>query len=281
MDYQDLRQQIIPRGPVIDIHVHPVGDMAYYGISSPAEDAQRMVEAGRRVGIVKFCVSSLGPGYPLDPDMDLCRRANEYVLRLRDQAPEAILPFCYVILEQVDEAIREIERCVGANQMVGIKLWVSRRAADPALDPVMELAGRYGIPVLQHAWLKTTGNLPGESTPADVAHLARRHPGVLIIMAHLNGANPRGLEAVRNCPNVIVDTSGGDPESGMVELAAARLGPERVIFGSDAPGRHFGVSLAKVLGAQVSAAEKQAICWDNAVRLLPPWTGVGRQEANQ
>ena len=53
----------------------------------------------------------------------------------------------------------------------------------------------------------------------------------------------RGIEAVADCPNVVVDTSGGDPQSGIVEIAVAALGLTRVVFGSDAPIRHFGVSL--------------------------------------
>ncbi|HIC70360.1 MAG TPA: amidohydrolase, partial [Candidatus Latescibacteria bacterium] len=131
------------------------------------------------------------------------------------------------------------------------------------------------VPILQHAWRKTTGNLEGESTPGDVAHLARRHPRARIIMAHLNGCNPRGIEEVADCPNIFIDTSGGDPERGVVELAVARLGARRVLFGSDAPIRHFGVSLAKVLGAELSDSVRRELLWNNAARLLPARAGVG------
>jgi predicted TIM-barrel fold metal-dependent hydrolase len=144
----------------------------------------------------------------------------------------------------------------------------------------MTAAAERGVPVLQHAWLKTTGNQPDESAPQDVAELARRHPQVTIIMAHLNGHTPRGIEAVVNISNVVVDTSGGDPESGMLELAVLRLGAKRVLFGSDAPVRHFGVSLAKVLGAELPERAKCDILWNNAARLLPPWSGVAPLEVN-
>ena len=157
-------------------------------------------------------------------------------------------PFCYVTPAFPKEAVAEIERCVGGHAMAGVKLWVARRATDPGLDPIMEAAVAKDVPVLQHAWLKTTGNLPGESTPFDVADLARRHPGARIIMAHLNGVGYRGIEALVDVPNVAVDTSGGDPESGMVEAAVRRLGAHRVVYGSDAPIRHFGVTMNKVLG---------------------------------
>jgi hypothetical protein len=193
---------------------------------------------------------------------------------MRDAAPDTFLPFCYVTPVFPDEAVAEIDRCIRGERMVGVKLWVARRATDSGLDPIMRTAVALGVPVLQHAWLKTTGNLPGESTPADVADLARRHPDARIIMAHLNGAGLRGIEAIVRTPNVVVDTSGGDPESGMVEAAVARLGPKRVVYGSDAPIRHFGVTLGKTLGADLPDAVKQAILWDNAARLLPAWAGV-------
>ena len=158
--------------------------------------------------------------------------------------------------------------------MCGIKLWVARRATDSGLDPIMQRAVALDVPVLQHAWEKTTGNLEGESFPWDVADLARRHPRARIIMAHLNGCGLRGLAAVADCPNLVVDTSGGDPEWGMVEAAVDILGPARVVFGSDAPIRHFAVQMGKTLGTDLSAEIKRDILWNNTVRLLPSWTGV-------
>ena len=229
-----------------------------------------------------MCVFSLYETTPYDPTPEQCRLANDYVLRMRDAEPEAILPFCYVTPAFPDEAVAEIERCVGGQEMAGVKLWVARRATDPGLDPIMEKAIALDVPVLQHAWLKTTGNLPGESTPFDVAGLARRHPKARIIMAHLNGVGYRGIEAVVDVPNVVVDTSGGDPESGMVEAAVRRLGAHRVVYGSDAPIRHFGVTMNKVLGADIPDTAKRAILWDNAMGILKLsgglWTRPGARE---
>ena len=57
------------------------------------------------------------------------------------------------------EAVTEINRCVGEKRMYSIKLWVARRATDPGLNPILEKAVELDVPVLQHAWIKTTGNL--------------------------------------------------------------------------------------------------------------------------
>lgn len=266
---RDVRDRLDPGGPVIDAHVHPLDNFGGFPIDGVQGDVARLSDAARRAGITRACLFSLHKDTPRDPTPDECRQSNDYALAMRDASDGFFLPFCYVSPTRPDAAVAEIDRCVAGAGMVGIKLWVAQRALDLRLDPIMQRSVDLGVPVLQHAWRKTTGNLPGESFPADVADLARRHPQSRIIMAHLNGCNPRGVEDVRDCENVYVDTAGGDPETGMVELAVERLGAHRVIYGSDAPIRHFGVSLAKVVGARLSDTEKRGILWDNLRGLLP------------
>jgi uncharacterized protein len=269
-----LRQMLAAPCAALDFHTHPVADFGPYAVSGPAEDAQLLVDAARRAGISRVVTFSLHRTCVREPTMSQCREANDYALRMRDAVPDVLLPFCYVTPAFPEEAAAEVERCVAAERMVGVKLWVARRATDAGLDPIVATAAGLGVPVLQHAWRKTVGQLENESYPADVADLARRFPQAQIVMAHLNGVNPRGIEAVRDCPNVSVDTSGGDPESGMVELAVARLGSRRVVFGSDSPIRHPAVSLSKILASSLADAAKQDLLWNNASRLLPSWAHV-------
>jgi hypothetical protein len=221
-----------------------------------------------------MCLFSVGRPCCYDPTIEQCRAGNDCTRALRDLAPDRLLPFCYLTPVHPRESVAELDRCVGEHGFVGIKLWVARPATDPGLDPILRRAVQLGVPVLQHAWIKTTGNLPGESVPADVADLARRHPDARIIMAHLNGCGLRGIEAIADCPNVVVDTSGGDPVGGMVEAAVEVLGPHRVVYASDGPIRHFGASLGKTLGTNLPLHVKRDILWNNAGRLLPPWAGV-------
>lgn len=269
MTLDNLRNRLQTPYPALDIHVHPMACFGPHAVESPREDAQMLIESAKRSGVEKMCIFSLYQTCPREPSVDQCRKANDYVLAMRDAAPDVFTPFCYVNPMYPKEAVAEIDRCVADSRMCGIKLWVAHRATDPGLDLIIERAVALGIPVLQHAWIKTTGNLVGESFPADVADLARRHPKAQIVMAHLNGCGLRGIEDVAGCPNVSVDTSGGDPESGMVEAAVAVLGAKRVLYGSDAPIRHFGVQLGKTLGTDLPDSVKQDILWNNAVRLLP------------
>jgi len=274
MDLKPVRNKLVPPCPALDVHVHPLQSFGPYPIESVREDVKLLTESAKRSGVAKMCLFSVRPASERTPTMQQCREANDYVQAMRDEAPDRFLPFCYLTPMHPEESVKEMDRCVEEHRFVGVKLWVARKATDPGLDPILERAAELGVPVLQHAWIKTTGNLPGESVPSEVADLARRHPRAQIIMAHLNGCGLPGIDAVADCPNVAVDTSGGDPESGIVEAAVARLGPHRVVFGSDAPIRHFGVQLGKTLGADLNLSTKTAILWNNMARMLPPWAGI-------
>jgi predicted TIM-barrel fold metal-dependent hydrolase len=196
------------------------------------------------------------------------RAANDHVLETIQRFPDTILGWCYVTPEYLPESLEEIRRCISDGPMVGIKLWIARKASDSSVDAIADAAERLQVPILQHAFYKTLGNLPDESNGADVAEMARRHPGTRILMAHLYGVGERGVQDIAPCPNVYLDTSGSDPEAGLLEYAVACLGTERIVFGSDAPGRDFGIQLAKVTGADLDEEQRDLIQSGNILRLL-------------
>jgi predicted TIM-barrel fold metal-dependent hydrolase len=276
MDLASLRTRLKPPGPVIDVHVHPpqMRTAAEGRGAIPRDAADVLLRNADRAGVDRMVLMYLGRGTPNAPEPAAFREANDQCLRVRDVAPDRFLAFCYVNPAHTDEALAELDRCVGREGMVGVKLWVAVRASDPRVFKVVEKAVALDVPVLQHAWNKAGGNEPGESTPDDVAAMARAVPHARVIMAHLHGCGLRGLEAVADLPNVAVETGGSDPEAGVVEAAVRRLGTRRVIFGSDVTGRHFGTQLAKVTGAGLSAAAQRRILWDNLARLLPERAGV-------
>jgi uncharacterized protein len=251
---------------VIDSHVH-IGRWITPWRSDDA--TQDLIATAREAGIDRLCVVSLGDqGYLPHPTRAELRSANNHNLEAVERFPDALFGLCYVSPEHAEFSLDEIRRCVRDGPLVGIKLWIARKASDPAVDQILDAAEDLGVYVLQHAWYKTPGNLPHESSPADVAQMARRHPKVTIQMAHLNGAGERGILDVAPYPNVLIDTSGGDPEADLLEYAVQVLGAERLLFGSDAPGRDFAVQSAQVAGAALSPEDRARILGGNAARLL-------------
>jgi len=87
-------------------------------------------------------------------------------------------------------------------------------------------------------------------------------------MAHIGGDWERGIAAVKDCPNVLVDTSGSIIDMGMVERSVEVLGANRVLFGSDAHGVDLSVALAKVLDAEISESDRQLILGGNMQAVL-------------
>ena len=163
---------------------------------------------------------------------------------------------------------REVARCFSEPGMKGVKLEISLCCRSPLMNTLMEELKKYHRPLLHHCWFKTTQKYDHESDPADIAALARHYPEVKIVMAHLCGCGYRGVEMIADCPNVYVDTSGGQPDDGFLQYAVKRIGADRLLYGSDAPCRDFGCQINKVRDAGLSSSDLEKIFYTNAVELL-------------
>lgn len=250
----------------IDIHTH----LQEPGPNPSNLEMARMRALAQRHGIGRVValgnIISVGGSKPTPEDI---LTINNNSLGAMARHPDFFIGFCYLNPSHSEDFIlSEIERCVVQGGMLGIKLWISVKATDRRHDPLMRRAQELGIPILYHAWYKQTEQGENESTPAEIADLARRFPKVTIVMAHLTGDGERGVLDIAGCPNVLIDTSGGQPEAGLVEYAVRRLGAERVIYGSDWPIRDFGVQVGRVRSAKISEPQRNLILCGNAERLL-------------
>ncbi|MCK6500065.1 MAG: amidohydrolase family protein, partial [Nitrospira sp.] len=230
---------------------------------------RRLLEFADRMGVSRLCVF-MGMEWSYDPAPETLRRENDEVLRAIRSFPDRAFGFVYLNPRHTQASLDELNRCVRDGPMVGVKLWVAEHCDSALLDPIVERAGELGALVFQHTWIKITGNLPGESTPMELAALARRHPGAMFVCGHSGGDWEIGLRAIRGQSNIHADLGGGDPVAGMTEMAVRELGPERVLYGSDVGGRSFASQLAKVYGADLRDSQKRAILGGNLRRLLMP-----------
>ncbi len=254
--------------PKIDIHAH----LFSRGATPDEEEMQTLVRLAQWWnvrGIVLLGNVVMGwPDYR-EPASEAVRAINDHTFHALNRHPDLFLGFCYLNpANPVAFCMEELGRCVVEGGMRGIKLWQSVKADDARVDPIMERAMALGIPVLHHTWYQAGGPPGNESTPADVANLARRFPDALVIMAHLGGGGCRGVLDVADVPNVCVDTAGSQPEAGLVDYAVERLGAERVVFGTDWPVRDVGVQIGRAVGDNLSVDEREAILRGNAMRLL-------------
>jgi predicted TIM-barrel fold metal-dependent hydrolase len=230
---------------------------------------QEMLKYADRMGIERLCVY-MGMKWSHDPTPEDMRKQNDEVLQVLSKWPHRLFGFVYLNPNHVEESMMEFDRCVRKGPMVGVKLWVARHCNMPELDPIVSAAEQAEAVVFQHTYLKITGNLAGESTPMELAELAKRHPRAKIICGHTGADWEIGIRAVRDCPNVWVDLAGSDPTAGFTEMAVRELGAHRVLYGSDAGGRSFASQLGKVFGANIPDDARRKIFGENLKGLLLP-----------
>src|SRR6478735_1344737 len=201
---------------IIDIHSHPILRQDKRGRAG----ADQLIARARQHGIAHLVVLGDVLAFGRSPSEKQLRIINDETHSLIRRYPGLITGFCHLNPTLGARAVRaEIERCVALG-FRGLKLEIANNAADASMNPLMEAARQHNLVVLQHAWSMTKiGERAFHTDPEDVATLAQRFPEVRIIMAHLTGDGVRGVQAVKSCPNVWVDTSGAAPETGIVEYA--------------------------------------------------------------
>lgn len=163
--------------------------------------------------------------------------------------------------------------CIGIKYVGGNKLGLT--CDHPNNDRIIKLAREMDAVIYVHTWIKVGGdprypggaNLPGESTPMNLAVLAKRFPDVRMVCGHSGGDWELGARAIRPYENVFFEFSGADPQSGSVDYAVNELGADRIVWGGHGPSRSFSTELSKVLDANISNADRMKIFGGNYRRL--------------
>ena len=259
---------------LVDVHAH------FYHQRTPRADWRERNEsrltAGARIGISVHVASILGsfgltsPTYfPSPRDVTA---GNDALLALLRVHPDRVRGYVCVNPNYGAHARAEIMRCLDAG-MIGIKLAASRRADDPLLDPIAVLALERRVPVLQHIWQHRRRDWPGQeaSDATELCTLARRHPDVAFILAHIGGGGDwlHSLRAVADVPNVYVDLSGSGVDGGMLEACIESVGVNRLLWGSDIT-MDTGWAKLRYLETFLSSDDMALVRWKNAARIFPP-----------
>jgi predicted TIM-barrel fold metal-dependent hydrolase len=258
---------------IVDAHVHlPRPLRRASEVDGLAPTMAAMIAQAEKAGIERQVVLALEHG------LEAAAALHELISRFPNKL------FAFMRGSFIDpDAPAMLEHCVRDWGFKGLKLHEESRF--PLLGVLgghaMYLkAAELGVPVLIHSWHEEEGlveTLPHTHTsyyPASlIAELGRRYPQTTFILAHAGGMWVKAFQAARPYPNLNFDVSGFDPERGIVEKAVELLGAERVLWGSDVPGRSYVAQLAKVRHADIGEREKRLILAENAIRLmgLPDW----------
>lgn len=239
--------------------------------ATPAERMRNILHYADRMGIERMCVF-LGMQFEFYAGPESMRKQNDEVMEALKHSNGRALGYAFMNPNYLDDCLDEINRCVRDGPMVGLKIEFDTPALanSPPLDRIIARAGELRAVVMHHTYIKTTGNMVGESTPVELAELARRHPTVTIICGHTGATWELGIPPLRRLKNVYADLSGSDPTSGFTEMAVRDLGADRIMYGSDIGGRSFASQLAKVMGADIPPSARPLIMGENLRRVLQP-----------
>jgi predicted TIM-barrel fold metal-dependent hydrolase len=153
--------------------------------------------------------------------------------------------------------------------MFGIKLhphW--HDYTTDVLDPILARAEELRMPVLIHLGFGRRG---------DYRAIAARFPKLVVIAAHAGIPFYDDLWAhAKDCPNLHVDLSSPYLDETLVRAAVKAMGPERCLYGTDAPyGFHeedgsydYGEIRGWVERLPISTAQREAVFSENFARIL-------------
>lgn len=221
---------------------------------------------------------------------DLRNRArdfNTWILDLHRRDPRVIPFVCCDIgtWRDTDTLMEEIERCIALGAM-GVKMHPGLGRYFPADQRMFPLYAR--LEEAELPILSDTGSLrggPGDDVygmPDHFRPVFERFPRLRFIMAHMPSAYwDQRLRIARDHPQVLFDTAGGFSEAQFrardgyracaLEDAARiirQIGPERVLFGSDAPGHDQRPQIHQLLRTPLTETELEQILAANTRTLL-------------
>jgi predicted TIM-barrel fold metal-dependent hydrolase len=252
-------------------HGHPGKD----GSEQLISEIERSIRAIKLGCFEKLCYfAHVGIGTTGDLEVESHLQSNpELILKPLKRWPERLMAMIQLNAREVQKSLDAINRWLRDGPMRGVYFVGSGPGAAVCTDRNVETLVRRVIDlngvIMQHTWFKTGGKQSeGESTPAELAELARRFPQQIFLCAHAGGEWEQGLRAVRDVENIWVETSGFDATAGFLERAVRELGSARIVFGSHLPSRSLGTELAKVIAAEISEQDKQRILGENYRQLL-------------
>ena len=197
------------------------------------------------------------------------RGDNQALLKALADAPEHYYLFAWIDPHHPDRTLEFLE--TNAGRVAGLKIHPSLerlRVDEPGWRPFLEFAEKWRLPVIVHS-----GRWQEMASWKFCLDVAERHPHASIIIAHLGGDLPTlqqdcSLEMQRRgLPNAYLGTE-SIREYYSIRIALDRLGPERLLFGSDYPLGWPAAYAAVFEGADPSEEERRLVLGENLLRLI-------------
>jgi len=241
------------KAPVIDVHQH-MGPWPFPGRWGGIQENLRLMAAR---GIDRAIISSA-----LAVVQDMVAGNAELVQSIADYSQ--LYAYVTVNPTMMEQSLAELRRYEQTPRVVGAKVhtvYSGCTMGDPRLAMMLATLQEWGRPLLLHTW--------GVGEVAHLRNLAPRFPRLQIIVAHAGGdAWREGIAAAQVCPNLHLDFACSTPYRGAIERALATVGPQRVLFGTDATLFDPLVMKSRYDALSIDAPDRALIMGGNAEKLF-------------
>jgi len=247
---------------IVDAHTHVGLGSSYLGRGPSREfNGDDLVAIMDQEGIDRAVCFGLGHTGPTE--------GVRYTIDAIQRHPDRLIGF-FRANPYSPTAVKDFERAVKEYGFKGLKLHPISEgfpANHPVVFALLEKATELGVPCTIHS--HQYGTAGAGSQPAIIAELAEQFPKLTIILAHMGMYLYRdALYVAQHHPNIVLETSAQPWTHRIARLAVDRVGPERLIFGSDTPLHHPRVELLKMRSSDLEGSELDLALGGNILRIL-------------
>jgi predicted TIM-barrel fold metal-dependent hydrolase len=230
----------------------PTGTSDY--LTGDAHPVSGMVAAMDQAGVDRAVVCSLGQ------QID-----NDFIARLVTEHPDRLVGFGQVN-PRTSGSVAEVHRCAADLRLRGLKLHPTMHGYHVAdhglLDPVLEACREHRLAVLVNALDDPF------CSPLAIEEVTRAFPEVPTLIAHMGTVwnVTEALLVADRQPHIYLETS--STQLLEVRMAYERLGPAKLVMGTDWPGSDFELERLKLAKAIPDARDRAQVEGATLARLL-------------
>jgi predicted TIM-barrel fold metal-dependent hydrolase len=191
---------------------------------------------------------------------------NREVAHFAEQHKGRFHASCIVNPLFIEESLREMEECRKQLGMVWMGELCNYLSGYEYTIPQFQRLVEQAVKLRMIVQLHTEGD--------EMQYVMEKYPSATLVFAHFGDDKEydhifRRIDLVAAHPNCYLDTSGyGHDRVGVLEYAVQKIGPDRILFGSDFTINDPSTVIARIDNAAISSEQKEKILWRNVEALL-------------